>query len=60
MKYLLVVGFHCDVYRREPRARLFFNDKLIDEFNIKVDKGEIQLKKISKKEEEGSSLKWLK
>ena len=31
MKYLLVVGFHCDVYRREPRARLFFNDKLIDE-----------------------------
>jgi hypothetical protein len=34
MKYLLVVGFFCDVYRREPRARLFFNDRLIDEFNI--------------------------
>jgi hypothetical protein len=35
MKYLLVVGFHCAVYRKEPRARLFFNDQLIDEFNIK-------------------------
>jgi hypothetical protein len=35
MRYLLVVGFHCDVYQKEPRARLFFNDQLIDEFNIK-------------------------
>jgi hypothetical protein len=35
MKYLLVAGFACDVYRQEPRARIFFNDKLIDEFNIK-------------------------
>jgi|688.fasta_scaffold757771_1 hypothetical protein len=34
MKYLLVVGFACDVYRREPRARIFFGDKLIDEFYI--------------------------
>jgi hypothetical protein len=34
MKYLLVVGFFCDVYRREPRARIFFNNKMIDEFNI--------------------------
>jgi hypothetical protein len=34
MRYLLVVGFNCKVYRREPRARLFFNEKLIDEFNI--------------------------
>ena len=34
MKYLLVVGFTCNVYRREPRARLFFNEKLIDEFHI--------------------------
>ena len=34
MRYLLVVGFYCDVYRREPQARLFFNDQLIDEFNI--------------------------
>jgi len=34
MKYLLVVGFACDVYRKEPRARIFVGDKLIDEFDI--------------------------
>ena len=34
MKYLLVVGFACDVYRQEPRARIFVDNKLIDEFNI--------------------------
>jgi hypothetical protein len=34
MKYLLVVGFSCDVYRQEPRARIFVGDKLIDEFLI--------------------------
>ena len=34
MKYLLVIGFHCEVYRREPRARIFVDDKLIDEFYI--------------------------
>jgi hypothetical protein len=34
MRYLLVVGFFCRVYRQEPRARLFLNDQLIDEFNI--------------------------
>lgn len=34
MRYLLVLGFACDVYRREPRARIFVGDKLIDEFNI--------------------------
>ena len=34
MRYLLVVGFVCDVYRREPRARIFVDDKLIDEFYI--------------------------
>jgi len=35
MRYLLAVGFHCDVYRKEPRARVFVNDILIDEFLIK-------------------------
>ena len=35
MRYLLVVGFACEIYRREPRARLFFNNNLIDEFYIK-------------------------
>jgi hypothetical protein len=34
MRYLLVVGFACDVYRQEPRARVYFNDQLIDEFFI--------------------------
>ena len=34
MKYLLVVGFSCNVYQREPRARLYFNNQLIDEFFI--------------------------
>jgi hypothetical protein len=34
MKYLLVVGFACEVYRQEPRARIFVGDKLIDEFYI--------------------------
>ena len=34
MRYLLVVGFHCDVYRKEPQARIFFGNKLIDEFYI--------------------------
>ena len=41
MKYLLVVGFACDVYRREPRARIFVGDKLIDEFYIQHHKDTI-------------------
>ena len=35
MKYLLVVGFACDVYRQEPQARIFVGDRLVDEFCIK-------------------------
>jgi hypothetical protein len=34
MKYLLVLGFACNVYRREPRARIYVGDQLIDEFHI--------------------------
>lgn len=34
MRYLLVVGFSCDVYRQEPRARIFVGDQLIDDFHI--------------------------
>jgi hypothetical protein len=34
MRYLLVVGFYCDVYRKEPRARIFLGDQMIDEFHI--------------------------
>jgi len=35
MKYLLVVGLNCNVYRKEPQVRIFVGDKLIDEFNVK-------------------------
>jgi hypothetical protein len=41
MKYLLVVGFACDVYRQEPRARIFVGNKLIDEFYIQHHKDTI-------------------
>ena len=34
MRYLLVLGFASNVYRREPRARIFVSDQLIDEFNL--------------------------
>jgi hypothetical protein len=34
MKYLLVVGFACEVYRHEPLARIIIADQLIDEFYI--------------------------
>ncbi len=45
MRYLLVVGFACEVYRREPRARIFVGDKLIDEFCIKHYKDSLTLAK---------------
>ena len=41
MRYLLVVGFACDVYRREPRARIFVGDKLIDEFLVSHEKDKL-------------------
>ena len=47
MKYLLVVGFACDVYRQEPRARIFVDNKLIDEFNIQHHESNFQKKKNS-------------
>jgi hypothetical protein len=34
MRYLLVVGFACKVYKKEPQARIFVGNKLIDEFYI--------------------------
>ena len=34
MRYLLVVGFFCNVYQKKPKARIFLNNNLIDEFNI--------------------------
>jgi hypothetical protein len=38
MKYLLVVGFACDVYRQEPCARIFVANQFIDEFYIQYHK----------------------
>jgi hypothetical protein len=34
MRQLLMLGFYCEVYRREPRCRVYVNDLLVDEFNI--------------------------
>jgi len=34
MKYLLVVGFFCNVYKVEPKVRIFLNDILIDEITV--------------------------
>jgi hypothetical protein len=34
MRYLLVVGFACDIYKKEPQARIFLNNRLLDEFQI--------------------------
>jgi hypothetical protein len=28
------VGFFCNVYQKKPKARIFLNNNLIDEFNI--------------------------
>ena len=34
MRQLLILGFYCEVYRREPRCRVYANDILLDEFDI--------------------------
>ena len=34
MRQLLILGFYCEVYRREPLCRIYINDVLVDEFNI--------------------------
>lgn len=34
MRYLLVVGFYCQVYKKEPLSRIFVNNQLIDEFTV--------------------------
>jgi hypothetical protein len=43
MKYLLVVGFACEVYKSEPCSRVFINDKLIDEFYIQHHKDQLSI-----------------
>ena len=34
MRQLLMLGFYCEVYRREPLCRVYVNDVLVDEFDI--------------------------
>lgn len=34
MRYLLVLGFACNLYRKEPLARIIIGRQLIDEYNI--------------------------
>ena len=34
MRQLLILAFYCEVYRREPRCRVYANDVLLDEFNL--------------------------
>ena len=34
MRQLLILGFYCGVYQREPLCRVYVNDVLVDEFNI--------------------------
>jgi hypothetical protein len=34
MRQLLMLGFYCEVYKREPLCRVYVNDVLLDEFNI--------------------------
>ena len=34
MRQLLILGFYCEVYRREPLCRVYINDVLVDEFNV--------------------------
>ena len=34
MKQLLILGFLCEVYTKEPLCRVYVNDVLVDEFNI--------------------------
>ena len=34
MRQLLMLGFYCEIYRRQPLCRLYVNDVLVDEFNI--------------------------
>jgi hypothetical protein len=34
MRQLLMLGFYCEVYRREPLCRVYVNNVCVDEFNI--------------------------
>ena len=34
MRQLLILGFYCGVYKKEPLCRVYVNDVLLDEFDI--------------------------
>jgi hypothetical protein len=34
MDHVLILGFNCFVYKKNPRARIFVNDYFIDEFEV--------------------------
>ena len=34
MRQLLILGFYCNIYTKEPLCRVYVNDVLLDEFNI--------------------------
>lgn len=34
MRYVLIIGFFCKIYKKQPRIRLFMNNQLIDEFDV--------------------------
>ena len=34
MRQLLILGFYCEVYRKNPLCRVFLNNVLVDEFDI--------------------------
>ena len=34
MRQLLILGFYCGVYKKEPLCRVYVNDVLVDEFDI--------------------------
>jgi len=34
MKYVLILSFRAQIYRYEPRVRVYFRDSMIDEFHV--------------------------
>ena len=34
MRQLLILGFHCNIYKKEPQCRVYVEDVLVDEFDI--------------------------
>jgi hypothetical protein len=44
MRQLLILGFYCEVYKKEPLCRVYINDVFVDEFNIpQCDKRQLEI-----------------